>query len=164
MFLHRRSFLTLLSCSAGALALPAQSSGRPNFSGIWKKDTARSPPVRPGEVTLKIKHHDPELVVEQTVARPPAPERHATQRYTTDGTESASTAPDGDSLQNRVMWQGNTLVFTVVEHERDDNTIHHSTEVWSLSADGETLTRVRRGDKGEQTSIFTRQHQGGGSA
>ncbi len=144
-----------LACCA-TFALRAQTpTAKPNFSGTWKKDPGRSATIRPGTVTLRIEHHDPDLRVAMTIARPNDPEQHADQHYTTDGRESVSTGADGDSFHTRVTWQGRDLAFVIEEHE--DGRILPSTELWTLSPDSNTLTRLRRSAKGEQTIIYLRQ-------
>ena len=60
----------------------------PDFSGSWKQSNEQSSPKRTGDVTLRIEHRDPELVVETTSKGRSM--RHALQRYTTD-VESKST-------------------------------------------------------------------------
>jgi hypothetical protein len=66
-------------------------------------------PKRAGDVTLKIQHRDPALVVETASTGRVA--RHALQRYTTDGTESNSIGADGDEFQSIAVWKDGTLVF-----------------------------------------------------
>ncbi len=153
--LKRRYVFLILAVFLLAFPVLLAQSTKPNFSGTWKKDNAHSTPARPGEVTMRIEHHDPELIVNLTITRPSAPEQHVQQRYTTDGKESVSTGADGDSYHTKVVWRDGALVFTIVEHE-DDNLIN-SLEVWSVSPDGGTLTRVRRGESGEQTIVYVRQ-------
>ena len=152
---NRRQFVLSAAMACGAVALRAQATPKLNFSGTWKKDPDRSATIRPGTVTLHIDHHDPDLRVEMTIARPNDPEQHADQHYTTDGKESVSTGTDGDSFHTRVTWQGRDLAFTIEEHE--EGRILSSTELWSLSPDGNILTRLRRGAKGEQTITYLRQ-------
>ncbi len=103
---------------------------------------------------MRIEHHDPELTVDQTIKRPAG---RNSMHYTTDVVESVSTGADGDSFHPKVVWRERSLVFTIVEHE-DDNLIN-SLEVWTPSADGGTLKRVRRSDNGEQTSVYVRQRR-----
>jgi hypothetical protein len=107
-------------------------------------------------VTLRIRHQDPELVVETTAKG--LITRHAVQRYTTNGVESKSTGADGDEFHSKIVWKDMTLVFDIVEVE--DGKRLKSTEVWSLSENGETLKRLRRTEKsGKQTIIYRRVEQ-----
>lgn len=146
--------MKLLLIAVAALGFAAGESAPPlDFSGIWKQDNARCSPRRTGDVTLKIEHRDPELIVETTSKGRIA--RHALQRYTTDGFESASTGADGDEFHSAAVWKDGTLVFGIVEIE--DGRRLKSTEIWELIDEGRSLKRVRRTEKaGEQTLIYTR--------
>ncbi|QMV19349.1 hypothetical protein GOB94_12150 [Granulicella sp. 5B5] len=93
--------------------------------------------------------------METTIVRAGYADRHALQRYTTDGQPSTSTGADGDSFETRIVWDGPVLVFTLVEQE-DGRTIH-SAERWSVSEDGQTLKRDRRSSKAEGESVIVYQ-------
>ncbi len=134
-------------------ALQGQSNPtpKPDFSGTWKQSNEQSSPKRSGDVTLTIRHRDPELVVETTSRS--IVTRHASQRYTTDGVESASTGADGDEFHSRVVWMGDALYFEIVEIEGSKRL--KSTESWRLLNGGTVLERVRRTEKsGEQKLIY----------
>ena len=142
----------LLSIAIAAFGLAAEGP-LPNFSGSWKQSNEQCSPQRTGEVTLKIEHRDPELVVETTSKGRAA--RHALQRYTTDGVESKSIGADGDEFHSIVVWKDGSLAFDIVEIE--DGKRLKSTEIWRLIDGGKTLRRVRRTDKaGEQTLVYLR--------
>jgi len=138
--------LAMLGLAAAAVAAP------PDFSGSWKQNNQLSAPTRNGDVTLKIQHRDPDLVIE-TTSKGLTP-RHALQRYTTDGVESRSTGADGDEFHSILTWKGDTLAFDIVEIE--DGKRLKSTELWSLIDEGKRLKRVRHTEKGEQTLIYDR--------
>jgi hypothetical protein len=133
-----RLLLALLCLLPGLLA-----GQRPDFSGTWKLA---------GEATLRIEHHDPELVVE-TLKKG----KRALQRYTTDGRETTSTGIDGDECHTLLLWRrGGQLFFDIQEHERGK--IVKSTETWSLIDGGLKLKRERvtvKAPKG-RTLIYTR--------
>jgi hypothetical protein len=138
------------SATNGATAKAGQP---PDLSGNWKQDNEQCSPKRNGDVTLRIEHRDPELVVE-TMSKGLST-RHAWQRYTTDGVESKSIGADGDEFHSIAIWKDSTLVFDVVEIE--DGERLKSTEIWSLIDGGKSLKRVRRTEKsGEQTLIYVR--------
>ena len=149
-----RLFLGILLLSATAVAFP---QGMPNFSGLWKQDNNRCQPQRKGDVSLSIKHHDPELTVETTIARSSGSTRHALQHYSTDGSVSISTGADGDEFHTSIHWQDQSLVFSVDEHE--DGRILRSEETWTLIEGGTTLQRVRRNKEDTQTLFYVRQPQ-----
>ena len=158
--MKRRSFFGLLP--AIILTIPGIcSQPNPDFSGTWKQSNERSMPQRIGDVTLHIDHRDSELSVETTMSRGSAAPRHAVQRYTTDGTVSISTGTDGDEFHTSIVWMGQSLVFSIEEHE--DGRILLSKEIWTLIENGTALQRVREGvhaspdGAGKQTIIYLRE-------
>jgi hypothetical protein len=114
-------------------------------------------PRRTGDVTLHIDHRDSEMTVETIIVRDSAAPRHAVQHYTTDGKISISTGTDGDEFHTSIVWSGQSLGFSVEEHE--DGRIILSKETWTLIENGAMLQRVReRADGGEeQTLIYLRE-------
>jgi hypothetical protein len=153
-------FAALLVVALPACSAKLVARSKPDFSGVWQQDNGRSQPPRSGEVTLQIVHHDPELSVETTIVRTGRARQHAVQRYTTDGKESTSAGADGDTFVTRIVWSGNDLVFSIVEHE-DGRTLE-SSETWSITDHGETLKRERSSSKteGQQIVFYAhRQHQ-----
>ena len=117
-----------------------------NFSGTWKQCNECCQPKRTGDVTVVIEHRDPELMVAMTILRGSAIPRHSTQRYTTDGKQSISIGPNGDEFHTSVIWSGQSLVFTVEEHEKGQ--IIHSKETWTVIENGAALKRVQEGPAG----------------
>lgn len=140
------------------LLAPAAFCAQPNpdFSGNWKQSNERSMPERKGEVTLRIDHRDPEMIVETAIFRGSSAPRHAVQHYRTDGRLSISTGADGDEFHTSIVWSGQSLVFSIEEHE--NGRIILSKETWTLIENGAALQRVReRADGGEkQTLIYLR--------
>jgi hypothetical protein len=141
------------------LMVPAAIDGQanPDFSGNWKQSNERSRPMRTGDVALHIDHRDPEMTLETTIVRGSAAPRHAVQRYTTDGKLSISTGVDGDEFHTSIVWSGQSLVFSVEEHE--DGRIILSKETWTLIENGAALQRVRERANGneKQTLIYLRE-------
>jgi hypothetical protein len=88
-----------------------------DFSGTWKQSNERSTPSRTGNVILQIDHRDPDITVETTILHGSAASRHALQHYTPDGKTSVSTGVDKDEFRTSVVWSGQSLVFSVEEHE-----------------------------------------------
>jgi hypothetical protein len=129
----------------------------PNFSGVWKQANERCVPPRKGEVTLRIQHRDPELVVSTSIQRSSGTPRQAVQRYTAGGQVSVTTGADGDEFHTSIVKDGQSLILTVEEHE--DGRIIHSKETWTLIESGAALQRVREfPDSGQkQTLIYLRQ-------
>jgi hypothetical protein len=138
-------------------ALPAWAQSSADFSGTWRQSNERSQPSRKGDVTLKIDHHDPELTVETSAQRGSSAPRRVTQRYTTDGKVSVTTGIDGDEFHTSVVWNNQSLIFAIEEHE--DGRILLSQETWTLIDDGAALERVRerRDGSDRQVVVYLRQ-------
>jgi hypothetical protein len=155
--MKRRSFLgllTVLLLAPAGICLPPN----PNFSGIWKQSNERCVPKRTGDVIPHIEHREPDLTVETTALRSSGLPRHAVQRYSTDDKTSVSTGADGDEFHTSIVWNGQSLVFSVEEHE--DGRIILSKETWTLIENGDALERCREPgpDRVEkQTIIYLRE-------
>ena len=134
-----------------------QPAGKPNFTGEWTFNAAKSnfgavPP--PTVLTRSIKHDEPNLtIVENQVGA--LGEQLATRKYVTDGTPT-SFETQGTTVPTSAKWDGTTLliVSTVEALGLSFN------DKMSLSADGKTLTSVVRisspqGDV-EMTVLFDR--------
>jgi hypothetical protein len=153
----------LLGLLAAVLMAPHGICSQPNsdFSGNWKLSNERSLPKRAGSVTLHIDHRDPKLTVETTIIRGSAATRHAVQRYTTDGRVSISTGADGDEFHTSLVWNGQSLIFSIEEHE--GGRILLTKETWTLIENGAVLQRVREpgnaspDEVGKQTLIYLRE-------
>jgi hypothetical protein len=127
--------LTLLLCVAVAQT-------KPNFSGEWKMNAAKSDfgqMPAPTSLVLKIAHSDPELKVARTQVSERG-EFTSESAYTTDGKECVNKTRFGES-KSTLKWEGNALVIaTKMDFQGNEVTI---TEKWSLSDDGKTLTQNR---------------------
>jgi hypothetical protein len=140
------------------------SSSHPDFSGTWKQSNERCTPNRTGDVTLHITQRDSDLTVETTILRNGGTPRHALQHYTTDGKTSVSTGADGDEFHTSAVWNGESLVFSVEEHE--DGRIILSKETWTLIENGAALQKEKVSSKvaadgtRNQTLIYLRTSPG----
>jgi hypothetical protein len=144
--------MKLLLIVIAAISFAAETS-TPDFSGNWKQSNEQCSPKRTGDVTLRIEHRDPELVVETTSKG--LITRHALQRYTTDGAVSKSTGADGDEFHSSVVWKDGALAFDITEIEGGKQL--RSTETWNLIDGGERMKRMRMTEKaGDQTLIYVR--------
>ena len=139
--MSRQKLLTLLMAFLLA-PLGFSSPQQPKFTGTWKQSGERCVPKRSGDVTRRIDLRGADLVVETTILRGSGPPRHAVQRYRIDGEVSVSTGADGDEFHTSVVWQDQSLVFAIEEHE--DGRILHSKETWTLSANAAELQVQRQ--------------------
>lgn len=141
----------------------ASAQTHPNFTGTWKQDNSRST-IRPGsniKYSNKIDHQDPKLAVTTILgANGDFKERTYTREYVIGDKPSTSTDREGDQFTNTVKWEGDSLVFETLEKERAATLT--SREVWSLSADGKTLTKKihrsgGRGGDSDETFVLEKQ-------
>jgi hypothetical protein len=140
-----------------ALLTSGQPAAKPNFTGEWKMNAAKSnfgafPP--PTSLTRSIKHDEPTLViVENQVSA--LGDQSATRKYVTDGTPTTFEA-QGATVPTSAKWMDASLVVvsTVEAMGLSFN------DQMTLSPDGKTLTSVVRisspqGDV-EMTVVFER--------
>ena len=93
------------------LATMAFAADKPNFSGDWKLNAAKSsfgPIPPPTSYTRKITHADPAITIEDTQTGSAAGDQHETRKYTTDGSELAYQA-NGADVKSKMIWDGDAL-------------------------------------------------------
>jgi hypothetical protein len=116
---------------------------KPDFSGTWKQDNARSNFANlpaPISVIDIITHKDPLLHLTQTVVGPQGDSVTSEHDYSTDGREQAGKSPKYTE-KTSVTWDGNGLVFTNTRDYGGREVVIR--ERWELSPDGKTLTKER---------------------
>jgi hypothetical protein len=126
-----------------ALALGlAQAQAKPNFSGTWKMNAAKSefgPMPAPDSRTDKISHADPSLKDTVTQSGQQG-EMTSDLSYSTDGKETTNTIR-GNEFKSTVKWDGDELVIdNKGSFNGQDVTL---SDRWSLSEDGKTITIKR---------------------
>jgi hypothetical protein len=122
-----------------ALALVAggQSAVKPNFSGEWKVNLAKSdfgPLPPPSAMSRTITHDEPALTIVEA-QRSDMGDQNTTRKYVTDGTETSFTA-NGAVVKGSAVWSENTLVVV----SKVDAIGATFNDIMSLSADGKALT------------------------
>jgi hypothetical protein len=124
-----------------ALVIGGQLAAKPDFSGEWKLNVAKSdfgalPP--PAFITRNITHAEPALtIVEQQ--RSDLGDQDTTRKYVTDGTETSFTASGAD-VKGSAKWDEATLVVVSIV----DAIGLTFNDRMSVSADGNTLTSLVR--------------------
>ena len=115
-----------------AFTLVAAAQEKPNFSGTWKCDVARSVGCLDNSIAV-IKHENDTLTMSMGGGKEPS------TVYKVGETVTFSPAKPGaeKSAQTTARWDGNTLVTEMVTNEGDKRT---ATSTWRLSADGKELT------------------------
>jgi hypothetical protein len=119
----------------------AVAGDKPDFSGNWKLDTDKStfgPLPPPASMTAKIKHTEPDLVIETTSDNGQGAQT-STSKYSTDGKETTNSMM-GNDVKSKAGWEGNVLV---VNSNMDmGGAAVKLVAKYSLSDDGKTLTQT----------------------
>jgi hypothetical protein len=122
-----------------ALVLAASAFGAPNLTGEWKLNLAKSQygaiPA-PVEVTRKIKLEGINLTM-STHQRTAQRDSTSELKYTTDGKVCINKVTNGDA-KGTAHWEGDALIIESSQQNGEQEL--KSREVWTLSADGKTLT------------------------
>lgn len=130
----------LPAAAAAVFSLCLAGAEKPNFSGVWKLNNAKSDfgpmPGGPDKFERTIDHKDPNLKM-TTVQAFQGQERKNDVEYVIDGKEKTVETPMG-AMQVTPVWKGDTLEITV-KREIQGNQIK-SVETWSLSEEGKVLT------------------------
>jgi type 1 fimbria pilin len=94
-----------------AVASVALAADKPNFSGDWKLNAAKSnfgPLPAPATYTRKVTHAEPSITIEDTQTGSVAGDQHDRRSYTTDGTEISYQA-NGADVKAGLTWDGDAL-------------------------------------------------------
>jgi len=128
-----------MTIAMAALAIATSASAKPNFSGTWRLNKAKSnygPVAAPARMERKIVHEDPMLKMVIVQANDEG-ERTLEQVYKTDGSPSVNKVGTRE-ITSVAKWDGEVLV---ISSERGDSA---QSERWNLSQDGSVLTLVNR--------------------
>ena len=133
---------TLLYSGASLVFAPAalQSADRPNFTGTWKADIARSnfgPMPPPQSLVRVVQHKEPAIEVKTTLGSPRG-DRILVTKFTTDGAESVNSVPNQDDMRTTAAWDGSILRVTTRRMIRDVE--HVQEDRWSLTENRTLLT------------------------
>lgn len=133
---RRISRMALMTVAAAGAILAAD---KPNFSGSWQIDLAKSdfggaPP--PGSFTREIEHNEPTVILTDDQTSALGSEK-AVRKYTTDGKETTYQWM-GSDVKSAAHWEGNALVIIGKVNAGGTDLIVTSTLM--ISADGKTLT------------------------
>jgi hypothetical protein len=100
----------LILASLASLALAAD---KPNFSGDWKLNAAKSnfgAVPAPATYTRKVTHAEPSITIENTQTGTALGDQHDIRTYTTDGKEVTFQA-NGADVKAALTWDGDALLI-----------------------------------------------------
>ena len=132
----RRNFAVIAALAASAVTPSTFASAKPDFSGEWKLNLAKSdfgPVPAPAFQTYKIDHQDPlmKVVTNQSAADG---DTVVNATYSTDGKETKSDYR-GAETRSVANWDGDALLITT----KVDSIGATIQATWKLSADGKTI-------------------------
>ena len=145
------------------LSSAAVAQDKPNFSGKWALDTAKSDFGElpgPDTQTNVIEHKDPNIKLTQTIrgASVSGGKASSERRYTTDGKESPNKLGQQE-VKSTCTWHGNKLVIDT-KLEAPEGTLDIK-DSWELTDGGKQMvvTRDFKGPQGERTQrlLFNKQ-------
>ena len=140
IFEKQEGVATAVAGMKPAGATMAASGAKPNYSGTWKLNVAKSdfgPIPGPDTRTDVIEHNDPMLKVSTSQDGAQGKQEY-TLKMTTDGKEAINT-PGGLQVKSIGGWEANNLVINV-KLKFQDNDVEAKT-TWLLSEDGKTMTQ-----------------------
>src|ERR1035438_4258925 len=157
----RKAIVAALSVTAFATSMFAQT--KPNFSGTWKLNVAKSdfgPLPAPDSRTDVIDHNDPAMKINESAVSAQG-NVNATINYTTDGKEATNQIGPRE-IKASLVWEGSKLVVNAKTTFQDAEVIIKN--VWTLSDDGKTLTQsahfTTQMGEADQTLVFDKQDAG----
>lgn len=136
---RRFRIIPVLSLCLALLSAGAIAAGKPDFTGEWTLNAAKSdlgPMPAPEKLIRKIEHKDPDLKITTTSASQ-GNERTNESAYKTDGSESVNKYGQAEA-KSIVKWDGSNL--TIATKREIQGMVIEQNEKWTLSEDGKTLT------------------------
>jgi hypothetical protein len=123
-----------------ALASIAMAADKPNFSGDWKLNAAKStfgPVPAPASFIRKVTQAESSITIEDTQTGTAAGDQHDTRTYTIDGPE-ISYQSNGADVKAAMTWDGDALQINAkASIQGMDITIKNKI---TLGDDGKTMT------------------------
>lgn len=152
--------LAVTAFCLAAMAAGPQDDKKPDLSGTWKLDTAKSDFGQfpgPDSQTDVYEHKDPKLHIKSSIKGGPQGDREADLNYTTDGTENTNKMGPMD-VKTTAKWEGKKLVMHSKADMQGNEILIDVT--YELSGDGKVLTlnRAIKSPMGEvaQTVVFNK--------
>jgi hypothetical protein len=130
--------MAVLAAVFSCMAAVAQDE-KPNFTGVWKRSS------RDSSATCKIEQQDPALTFickSQWTAGSSIAGMSGAETYTAGTFERESNPDTGGERWVSVDWQGRS--FVILRVVKNSYCVSVTREIWTLSEDGQTLTKNRR--------------------
>ncbi len=121
----------------GIGAAPTAAQDKPDFSGTWKLDRARSDP-RFDIPDLQIPDDPETVIIQQTATEITIDEGAGKETFRLDGSESPGRGPMGAPVVTRTVWNGKSLVTSGSFDAGQMGRVEFS-NTRTLSDDGKTL-------------------------
>ena len=142
-------------------ALSVTAMAKPNLTGTWKLDVAKSEfgaMPGPSSMTRVITHNDPAMNVKTTQSGQRG-EFTTELKYTTDGKESVNTTRMGE-VKSLVSWEGDTLVVKYKLNTPNAGELNFE-ERWDVDAGGKSMTVKTKvtgtGEPMNRKMVFTKE-------
>jgi hypothetical protein len=123
-----------------ALTSMALAADKPNLSGEWKLNAAKSnfgPIPAPATYIRKVTHAEPSITIEDTQTGSALGDQHDTRTYTTDGKEISYQA-NGADVKSGATWDGVALQINSKVSIQDMELVVK--DKITLGDDGKTMT------------------------
>lgn len=134
-------FIAATLCFAQAETRGANQPARPDLSGTWILDKAKSQKVDADNFTLIIVHREPEIRITEKSLKDGRELSNEVVHYT-DGRSDSDTADGAHYAKVKIKWQGKTLVRENIHTTSGVKFEIVTTEEWKLSKDHKSLTRT----------------------
>jgi len=138
-----------IALTALVLLITVSMNAQTNFSGTWKFNESKSKlgdegGPRMAATSLVVIHDGNSFSVERTQPTPDGSEMKSSEKYTLDGKENINPGMMDSKVKSLVTWakdrKGLNFDKTISMERDGDKMEFKSTESWTLSSDGKTLS------------------------
>lgn len=128
-----------------------EGKSRPDLSGTWRIDKARSDfgefserPLSKADATLVVEHKDPELKIRRTLSLNGQEEVKEFTYYSDERGETNQATIGMGEVKSKTKWDGDRLVSEAHVTRRSQTGSYELNVVqkWQVSSDGKTLTNT----------------------
>jgi hypothetical protein len=141
--------LCLLASAAAGDDKKKEGKARPDFSGTWQLDRAKSDfgewsdkPLSKADSTLAVEHRDPELKIKRTLSLNGQQEVREFTYYTDERGETNPATIGAGEVKSKTKWDGDKVVSQAHMTQKGQGGTYELdvTQKWQVSSDGKTLT------------------------